>query len=95
VFDIQVLESGRIAISGRLDAAAAPKADAELAQLTGTIVADLGKLEYISSAGIGVLVKAQVRLQAGGHMLRLANLQPRVRAIFHYAGLEKTFGLES
>jgi anti-anti-sigma factor len=94
MFDIRIEGMDRVVLSGRLDAASAAKADAVLGGLATSAVADLAALDYISSAGIGVLVKQQLRLQAAGHALRLAQVQPRVRAIFHYAGLEHTFGIE-
>ncbi len=94
MLDIRMQDGDRLVVSGRLDAAQAAKADAALATVEGSTVADLAGLDYISSAGLGVLVKAQLRLQKAGHALQLVNLQPRVRAIFHYAGLEATFGIE-
>jgi len=33
-------------------------------------------------------------LRACGHAIKLANPQPRVRAVIHYAGLEQLFGIE-
>jgi anti-anti-sigma factor len=94
MFDIRMDGEGRLVASGRLDAAQVAKADAVLSGLQGGVVADLAGLDYISSAGLGVLVKTQLRLQASGHALKLVNVHPRVKAIFHYAGLEATFGIE-
>jgi anti-anti-sigma factor len=77
-----------------LDAAQVGKAEKVLSQVEGSAVCDLGGLDYISSAGLGVFVKTQLRLQSKGHALRLVNVQPRVRPIFRYAHLEETFGIE-
>ena len=94
MFEIRVQEGDRIEVSGRLDASQAPRAEAVLGKITRSCVADLGALDYISSAGLGALVKTHLRLQQSGQALRLVNLTPRVRAVFHYAGLEQTFGIE-
>lgn len=92
MFDIR-FEADRLVLRGRLDASQAARADELLQRVETSVAADLAGLDYISSAGIGVLVKAQMRLQDAGHALRLENAQPRVRAVFHYSGLEGLFGM--
>jgi len=94
MFDIRRENDGCLRLSGRLDAAQVGKADEVLSQVEDSAVCDLGELDYISSAGLGVLVKTQLRLQPTGHRLRLVNVQPRVRPIFRYAHLDETFGIE-
>lgn len=94
MFDIRQESDGRLRLSGRLDAAQVGKAEKVLNQVEDSAVCDLGELDYISSAGLGVLVKVQLRLQAKGRALRLVNVQPRVRPIFRYSRLEETFGIE-
>lgn len=93
MFDIQ-MKDGVLLVSGRLDASQAERAERMLEHVRQSAVADLEKLEYISSAGISVLVRTQQRLMASGHTLKLVNAQPRVRDVFHYASLEEIFGLE-
>src|SRR5262249_27648457 len=65
---------GQIAITGRLDAAQAPAAQAFLDQVDGALTLDCNGLEYISSAGLGVLLKTQKRLVATGGKLRLTGV---------------------
>ena len=60
----------------------------------GSIVADLSDLEYISSAGLGVILHTYKRLRRQGHELRLVNLVPRVRSIFEYAGFDRLLQIE-
>ena len=48
-------------------------------------------LEYISSAGLGVLLKTQKRVMAGGQGLRLVNANKHIRDIFKYAGFDRIF----
>ncbi len=62
--------------------------------LDGNVTADLSKLDYISSAGLGLFVRTHKRLVATGHALTLTNPTPHVRNVFHYAGLDKIFGLD-
>ena len=65
---------GGVVIRGRLDAAQAPTAQAFLDRVQGTVTLDCGALEYISSAGLGVLLKTQKRLLASGGKLRLTGV---------------------
>ena len=53
---------GIVLVKGRLDAAQAASAQAYLDKLQGTVTLDLAGLDYISSAGLGVLLKTQKRL---------------------------------
>lgn len=94
MLDIRVNEGSGIFLTGRLDAAQAPRLAQLLDKVSGSQVLDLAGLDYISSAGIGVLVKTQLRLQENGCRLQLANVQPRVRAVLHFAGLEQFFAIE-
>ena len=94
MLDIRVNEDNGIFLTGRLDAAQAPRLAQLLDALASSAVLDLAGLEYISSAGIGVLVRTQLRLQESGRGLQLAHLQPRVRAVLHFAGLVEFFGIE-
>ena len=83
-----------VVVSGRLDAAEAQKAQAFLDTTAGTVTLDLGSLEYISSAGLGVLLKTQKRLMATGGRLRLVGLSPHLRDIFVYSGFDRLFEIE-
>lgn len=88
-FDIQVGDAGTVRLSGRLDAAQADQALATLNALPGPLVLDCTGLEYISSAGLGVIVATYKRLLAAGAAFRLVNLGPRVRNVFALSGLDK------
>ena len=86
---------GIVVISGRLDAAQSPAAQAFLDALNGLVTLDCRKLEYISSAGLGVLLKTQKRLMAGNGKLRLAGVNRHVRDVFQYSGFDKIFEIEA
>jgi anti-anti-sigma factor len=94
MFEIRVADGGLVRMSGRLDAAEADKARADLDGMPGPLTLDCSELEYISSAGLSVLIVTYKRLHAAGHPLRLVNLQPRVRNVFHYAGLNRLLQIE-
>lgn len=93
MLEIKRLDAHRVAMKGRLDASQAALADRELERLTESTTLDLSGLDYISSAGLGVLVKVQVRLRETDQSLHIVDPQPRVRAVFHFASLEGFFGL--
>jgi anti-anti-sigma factor len=54
-------------------------------------VIDLAGLEYVSSAGLGVLLKTQKRVMASGRGLRLVNVNKHIHDIFRYAGFDRIF----
>jgi anti-sigma B factor antagonist len=85
---------GNVVISGRLDAAEAPAAQAFLDRHEGTVTLDCAGLDYISSAGLGVLLKTQKRLLAANGKLRLAALRPHLIDIFTYSGFDQLFEIE-
>lgn len=80
-----------VRLVGRLDAASAPGAENHLEQLTGTADIDMAALEYISSAGLGVLLKSHKRLVADGGGLRLVQVNPHIAEILHYSGFDMLF----
>lgn len=85
---------GDIVISGRLDAAQAPTAQAFLDKVAGSATVDCTGLEYISSAGLGVLLKTQKRLMASGGKLRLKGVNRHLQDIFGYSGFDQLFEIE-
>jgi anti-sigma B factor antagonist len=85
---------GTVLLAGRLDAAQSPAAQAFLDKVQGTTTLDCSKLDYISSAGLGVLLKTQKRLMASGGKLRLTGLSPHLRDVFQYSGFDRIFEIE-
>jgi anti-anti-sigma factor len=85
---------GTVVIKGRLDAAQAATAQAFLDGVQGTATLDCSGLEYISSAGLGVLLKTQKRLLASGGKLRLSGVSAHLRDIFVYSGFDQLFEIE-
>lgn len=86
--------AGTVVVSGRLDAAQSPAAQAFLDKVEGTVTLDCGALEYLSSAGLGVLLKTQKRLLASGGKLRLSGVNCHLQDIFSYSGFDQLFEIE-
>ena len=85
---------GEVIVSGRLDASQCPAALAFLEKVNGTVTLDCRGLEYISSAGLGVLLKTQKRLSAAGGKLRLTGVSRHLEDIFRYSGFDQIFEIE-
>lgn len=90
MFRISLSEDGVVALEGRLDAAQAPRAQEFLDSLTGGCTLDLAGLEYISSAGLGVLLRTHKRLMGIGG-IRLTNVNRHINDIFVYSGFDRLF----
>ena len=85
-----------IALEGRLDTTTAPELEAELNQsMPGaeSLTLDFGKLEYISSAGLRVLLSAhKVMAQKGGMKVIRAN--EIVMEVFEVTGFADILTIE-
>lgn len=93
-FDVRAVSDGVVQLRGRLDASKADAARRDLEGLPGPLTLDCTDLEYISSAGLSVLVVTYKRLHAVGQTLRLVNLQPNVRNVLTYAGFHRLLDIE-
>lgn len=86
-----------IAVEGRLDTITAPELDTELTSSLGGIeklVFDFSNLEYISSAGLRVLLSAQkVMTKQGGMVIR--NVKPEIMEIFDVTGFVDILDIEN
>ncbi len=91
MFDATIPEEGRILLSGRFDAAQVEKARAVFDLVKSSTVVDFGGLDYISSAGLGILLMTQRRLKESGTGLKLINMNKHIRDVFQYAGFDKIF----
>lgn len=93
MFEIQQAED-RLHLIGRLDAAQVDRARATMDRVTASCVVDFGELEYISSAGLGLLLGTQKRLGEQGNSLRLINMNQHIRELFRMAGFDRVFDIE-
>jgi anti-sigma B factor antagonist len=85
-----------LALEGRLDTVTAPELDAELkASLEGVteLVLDCDQLEYVSSAGLRVLLSAQKQMNKQGSM-KLTHVCETVMEIFEVTGFQDILTVE-
>ena len=84
-------------ISGRLDTNTAPvleKTIREDIRENATLVLDMKELEYISSAGLRVLLSAQKRMQRNGAM-KLIHVCEIVKEVLEMTGFADILHIES
>lgn len=85
-----------LALEGRLDTVTAPdleKALLPIPQGVDTLVYDLSKLVYISSAGLRVLLRAHRSLPMGGRT-KVLNCNPVVKEVFSVTGFSQIVDFE-
>jgi len=95
MFEIDYAENGEIVCSGRLDAAQSAKAEALLGRLDTSQTLDFERLEYISSAGLAILLKTQKRLSGSGAAIKIINVNKHIYDIFRYSGFNAIFEIET
>ena len=81
-------EAATLIVSGRLDTQTAPELENELdAVLPGIkeLTFDMSNLEYVSSAGLRVILKAQKAMNAQGSM-KLTGVNDSIMEVFDITG---------
>ena len=81
-------ESATLIVSGRLDTQTAPELENELdSVLSGLkeLTFDFANLEYVSSAGLRVILKAQKAMNAQGSM-KLTGVNDSIMEVFDITG---------
>ena len=77
-------------ITGRLDTTTAPNLESvinELSEDTKELVFDMAGLEYISSAGIRVFLRAYKKMNVNQGIMRIEKANDIVREVFEMTGL--------
>ena len=85
-----------VALEGRLDTVTAPQLEGDLRSSVNGIselVFDLSGMDYISSAGLRVLLSAQKVMNKQGSML-IRNVSPDVMEIFEVTGFIDILNIE-
>ena len=90
---IEVRESNDVKIlefEGNLDSNTSPDAEAKLNELIDNgsqkLLVNFGKLNFISSAGLRVLLATAKKLKGTGGNLQICNLNPTVQEVFDISG---------
>ena len=85
-----------VSLSGRLDTTTAPELESSLkddiANLT-ELIFDFSALEYISSAGLRVLLSSQKTMNKQGSM-KITNVNETIRDIFDVTGFSDILTIE-
>ncbi len=95
---IKTLEEKKLtlAVQGRVDSVSAPELEAVLNEsLEGVeeLVFDFSELEYISSAGLRVLLTSYKKMAEQGTM-KITNINEVIREIFEVTGFADIFTIE-
>lgn len=83
-------------LEGRLDTITSPDLDAKINEVVGDakkLIMDLSGLEYISSAGLRVLLGALQTMETKGEMV-VCNLTEPVQEVFELTGFSRLFNIE-
>lgn len=86
--------TNNIKISGEFDTSKKDEAKEILANLTDSVTIDLSELEFISSAGIGILVMAYQNLKKQNKNFTLINLKPHIKKVFEVSLLDTVFNIK-
>jgi len=95
MFDIQYDDEGIIVCAGRLDAAQCETGQTFMDEISESSTLDFSQLEYISSAGLGILLKTQKRLASSGGALKIINVNNHIFDVFRYSGFNAIFDIEA
>ena len=94
----KTIENGKacFALEGRLDTVTAPELENELKgslDQISDLTLDIEKLEYISSAGLRVLLSAQKQMMKQGQM-RIVHVNDTIMEIFEVTGFVDILTIE-
>jgi len=82
-----------VSIEGELDALTANKLNKALSDLLEKgrirLALDFSKVRFISSAGLGAILRVQQEASKSGGQIRLFSLPKNVRNVFEIAGFDK------
>jgi anti-anti-sigma factor len=85
---------GEVILIGRLDSTTSEYARTEFAEISRSCSVNFAAVDYISSAGLSVLLLTQQRLVETGDELLLVKLRKPVLDVFKIAGFDRVFRIE-
>jgi anti-sigma B factor antagonist len=99
---ISVTESDGVQVlsfEGNLDTNTAPDAESEINALIDAgvqkLLINFEKLDYISSAGLRILLATAKKLKPGGGVLKICCLNPTVQEVFDISGFSTILSVTS
>ena len=85
-------------VTGEVDVYTAPMLREQIRELAGTgavhLIADLGRVDFLDSTGLGALVGGLRRLRQAGGSLALVVSTPHILRIFQITGLTKVLATQ-
>lgn len=94
MFEIESGDNGEIVLAGRLDASQVERAKDVLFSLDRSCTVDFSRLEYIASAGLGVLLATQKKLSEKGCGLKLVKVNNHIRDVLRFSGFDQVLEIE-
>jgi len=91
MFEIHRISNSEIKLVGHFDASQVATASEVFDAVSESATVRFDDLNYISSAGLSVLLYTQQRLSKNGGALKLSGMNPHVRLVFEYAGFDQIF----
>ena len=91
-------EEIQVALKGRLDTSSSPELETEFDELIPMqkpITVDMKELEYISSAGLRVILVAQKRVNANGTSMKFIYVNEIIMEIFDMTGFSDILTIEN
>ena len=86
-----------VSLSGRIDSTAAVEFEEQLIEIidqgNNTMVVDFLNIQFISSAGLRVLLLAAKKVKPYGGKLHLCNMSKDVREVFDISGFSSIFDI--
>jgi anti-anti-sigma factor len=102
LMDIAQERDGEVVIvrlKGRFDSSGAPAVEEALSRALGGVpprlAIDMGGLDYISSAGLRVLLVLAKKVQQAKGKVTLCGLKPNVRDVFTVSGFDTIFSIHA
>ena len=86
-----------ISLAGRLDTVTSPDLESELKTALDSakeLIMDFTKLEYISSAGLRVLLSENKKMDGKGGKMKLININEMVREVLEVTGFMSVLTVE-
>ena len=87
-----------ITLSGRLDTITSPQLEEEISHISldeiEIIILDIKELEYISSAGLRLILKIHKKMSAKGGVLKLINVNEMISEVFYMTGMSDFLDIE-
>lgn len=86
-----------IEVKDRIDTVTAPDFENEISDEMGkfdSLIIDFANLEYISSAGLRVLISTQKKLKSDNIPMVIKNVSDQIKEIFQMSGFDKILKIE-